>query len=99
VWIWNIYHRRGYEHFLYFLVSGLNTIPSGPGGRSIRRYEYRESHLDKLFVLVDRFQGASHIATDLGRTALLYPKCQFHDGCLKGELVFVDLEQQGREQV
>ncbi|MNR61583.1 hypothetical protein D3C85_1833730 [compost metagenome] len=43
--------------------------------------------------------GAADITADLGRSAMLNPKRELHDGGLQGELVFVDLEQQGREQV
>ena len=66
-------------------------------GKSLRCHQHRESHLDELFILVDRFQGAAHIATDLGRTALLNPKRQLYDGSLQSELVFIKLEEQGRE--
>lgn len=65
---------------------------SGRRSRSFRRHYHRERHLDELFVLVDRLKGAADIAADLGRSALLNPKRELHDGILQGEVVFVDLE-------
>jgi hypothetical protein len=51
-------------------------------------------HLDKLFVLVNRLQRAAYVSTNFGRSSLLDLKRKLHDGSLKGELVFVDPEQQ-----
>jgi hypothetical protein len=59
--------------------------PSYPG--SLWRHKHRQRHLDELFILVNRFQGATHISTDLGWSALLDPKRKLQDGSLKGELV------------
>jgi hypothetical protein len=73
-----------------------NTIGRLP---SLRRHRYRERHLDELFVLVDSFQGAAYVIGDIGRSALLDPIRKLHDGSFQGELVFVDFEEQGREQV
>jgi hypothetical protein len=61
---------------------------------SLRRHEHRERHLDELFIFVDRVQGAAHVVGDLCRTAHFHPVLKLHDGGLKGELVFVDLEKQ-----
>jgi hypothetical protein len=44
-------------------------------------------------------QSTADVLGDIGRSALLAPVGQFHDGGFEGELVFVDLEEQGREQV
>ena len=59
----------------------------------------RERQFDELFVLVDCVQGTAHVVRDFGSALLLDPVGQFKDGGLKGQLVFVDLEEQGREQV
>ena len=55
--------------------------------------------LDEFFVLVDRLKGAEDTAADLGRSAMLNTKREHLDGSLQGELVFVDFERHGREQV
>ena len=68
-------------------------------GASLRRHHDRERHLDEFFVFSDGFQIAEDISTDRDRSALPDPKHQLHDGGLQCELVFVDLEQQGRVQV
>lgn len=39
------------------------------------------------------------ILGDIRRAALLDPIRQLHDGGLESELIFVDLEEQGREQI
>lgn len=66
---------------------------------SLRRHQHRKRHIDELFVLADCVQSAAHVAGNLRRSALLDPKRQLHDGGLKGELILVDLEKQGREKV
>jgi hypothetical protein len=40
---------------------------------------------------------APHVVGDVSRSALLDPIRQLHDGGFQGELVFVALEEQGRE--
>lgn len=84
-----------YKGFILFLydIQGFDTA------KSFRRHQHRERHLDEFFVLVDRLKGAADITADLGRSAMLNTKREHHDGSLQGELVFVDLEQHGREQV
>jgi len=66
---------------------------------SIGCHEYRERQLDELLVLVDGVQGAADVVGDVSRTAGLDPIRKLQDGGFEGELVFVDLEKKGREQV
>lgn len=66
---------------------------------SLRRHQHRERQLDKFFVLIDGVQGAADVIGDVGRTALLHPVLKLQDCGFQGELVFIDLEQQGMEQV
>lgn len=66
---------------------------------SVGRHQHCKRHLDELFVLVDRPERAAHILGDVCRSALFDPVRQLHDGGFEGELVFVDFEEKGREQV
>jgi hypothetical protein len=66
---------------------------------SFRCHEHRQCHLDEFLVAVDGDQGAAQIVGDLGCAAGLDSVGKLQDGGLKGELIFVDLEKQGREQV
>ena len=67
--------------------------------RSLRGHQDCERQLDDLFVLVDGVQGAAHVVGDVSLAAGLDPIRKLHDGGFEGELVFVDLVQQGGEQV
>jgi hypothetical protein len=67
--------------------------------KSFRRHQHRQRKLNEFLIPVDRFQGAAYIVGNLGGTALLDLVGKLQDRGLKGELVFVDLEMQGREQV
>ena len=66
---------------------------------SLRSHQYRKRQLDEFLILADRIQGAAHIVGDIGSSLLFDLVGQFQDGGLKGQLVFVDLVEQGREQV
>ena len=64
---------------------------------SFWRHQHSERQLDELFIFVDGVQGSTHVVGDIGRASLLNPVRKLHDGSLEGELVLIDLEQQGRE--
>lgn len=55
--------------------------------------------LNELFVPIDGVQRAANVVGCFGAAFLLNPVRKLHDGCFKGELVFVDFGQQGRGQV
>ena len=65
----------------------------------IRGHQHRKRQLDELFILVDSVQNTAHVVRDFGGALLLDLVGQFKDCGLKGQLVFVDLEEHGREQV
>ncbi|MBV7524679.1 hypothetical protein KW834_09695 [Pseudomonas sp. PDM29] len=60
---------------------------------SLRRHQYSERHVDKLFVLADRCQRAAHITSNFTRAALLNPVCELHDRSFKSQLILIDLEE------
>jgi hypothetical protein len=64
---------------------------------SLRRHKNCERKLDELFVLIDGVQGTADVVGDVGRAACFNLVGKLKDGGLKGELVFVDLEEQGGE--
>ena len=70
-------------------------IPGFDTAKSLRCHQYRQRQLNEFFVLVDGIQGSADVVGDIGRAARLNPVRELQDGGLKGELVFVYLEQQG----
>lgn len=73
--------------------------PFSTGQLLIRRHQHRKGQLDELLVLADGVQGSAHVVGVIGGTTRLYPVGQFKNGSFEGQLVFVDLEKKGREQV
>lgn len=77
----------------------MTNAGDGMRSRSLWSHHYRERHFDEFLIPIDGVQGAADVIGDVGAAVVFDPIGQFHDGGFQGELVFVDFEKQGREQV
>jgi hypothetical protein len=57
-----------------------------PTAKSIRRDHHCKRHLDEIFALVDRLKGATGVAADLSRLALLNPTRELHTAASRASL-------------